>query len=229
MRIWIKAAVAIGVLGGLLVGADRIALSMAEGRAADKLAGRQGITGRPSVSIDDFPFLTDLVDKRLGSVHLAADQMQLSGGGQSFQLEHFTAQLNGVQVDDNLTGATVDSGSGSGRIGYQEVQRLMGLDARTSLAYGGPGLLKVGYQVLGQKVTTTVKLRTDRNRILVDSVGDLPGVGSLPGVSGTISSAIGSKSFDLQGLPVGLNLKSVVPQPDGLELDFEGSKVQLTS
>jgi hypothetical protein len=227
MRIWIKATIAVGVLGGLLVGADRIALSVAEGRAADQLAGRQGISGRPSVSIDDFPFLTDLMDKRIGSVHLAADRMQLSGGGQTFQLESFSAQLNGVQVDDRLTSATVDSGTGSGRIGYQQVQQLMGLDSRASIAYGGPGLLKVGYQVAGQRVTTTVKLRTDHNRVLVDSVGDVPGLGGLPGVGAMITGAIGSRSFDLQGLPVGLNLKSVVPQPDGLELDFEGSNVRL--
>ncbi|WP_146259007.1 LmeA family phospholipid-binding protein [Streptomyces tateyamensis] len=227
MRIWIKAAIAVSVLGGLLVGADRIALSVAEGRAADRLAGHQGITGKPSVSIGDFPFLPDLLDKHLGSVHLAAGQMQLSGAGQSFQLEGFSAQLNGVQVDDKLTGATVATGTGSGRIGYQEVQRLMGLDSRATIGYGGPGLLKVGYQVLGQHVSTTVKLRTDHNRILVDSVGDVPALGGLPGVSGLVGSAIGSKSFDLQGLPVGLNLKSVVPQSDGLQLDFEGSNVQL--
>jgi hypothetical protein len=175
MRIWIKAAITAGVLGGLLVGADRIALSMAESQAADRLAGRQGITGRPSVTIGDFPFLTDLVDKKLGSVQLAADQMQLSGGGRTFQLDHFTARLSGVRIADGLTSATVDSGSGSGRIGYQEVQSLMGLDARSSIGYGGPGQLKVGYEVLGQKVTATVKLRTDHNRILVDRSLTCPG------------------------------------------------------
>ncbi|WP_035846377.1 LmeA family phospholipid-binding protein [Kitasatospora azatica] len=227
MRTWIKVAVTAAVLGGVLVGADRIALSMAQSRAADELAGRQGISGRPSVAIDDFPFLTDLIDKKLGSVHLSAAQMQLTGGGRSFQLQDFSAQLNGVQVDDGLRSATVDSGHGSGRISYQEVQSLMGLDARTSIAYGGPGQLKVGYEVLGQRITTTVKLRTQGNQVLVAGVGDLPGVGALPGVSGMVSSAIGSKSFTLQGLPVGLNLDQVAPQPDGLQLSFQGSKVHL--
>lgn len=55
MRTWIKAAIAVLVLAGLLVGADRIAVVVAQGQAADKLAGRQGITGKPSVSIGDFP------------------------------------------------------------------------------------------------------------------------------------------------------------------------------
>ncbi|GAA1228082.1 hypothetical protein GCM10009665_18190 [Kitasatospora nipponensis] len=227
MRIWIKAAVAVLVLGGLLVGADRIALNVAEGQAADRLAGRQGLSGKPSVTIEDFPFLTDLLSRKVDRVKLSADSVQLTGGGRTFQLSDFSARLTGVQVGDDDRSATVDSGAGSGRISYQQAHDLLGLDGRSSLGYGGPGRLKVTVEVLGQKVSTTVKLRTEGNKVLVDSVGDVPGVGSLPGVSTMVSSAIGSHSFALDGMPVGLDLSEVNPQADGLSLAFQGTKVQL--
>lgn len=227
MRTWIKWGIAVVVLCGLLVGADRIALSIAEGQAADRLAGRQGISGKPSVSIDGFPFLTQVIGKKLDSVRLSADSVQLSGGGRTVQLSAFAAHLNGVQVSGDYRSATVDSGTGSGRLPYQEVQNLLGLDSRTTLGYGGPGQVKVTVQVMGQKLSTTVKLRTHGNQVLVDSVGDIPGAGLLPGMSGMVTSAIGSKSFTLQGLPVGLNLSQVTPQQDGLSLAFQGAGVQL--
>ncbi|MCX4747395.1 DUF2993 domain-containing protein [Kitasatospora sp. NBC_01287] len=228
MRSWIKAAIAVLVLAGLLVGADRIAVVVAQGQAADKLAGRQGITGKPSVSIGDFPFLTDLISRKVDSVHLSGAGVQLSGAGRDFQLENFSADLKGVQVSGDYRSATVDSGTGTGRIGYQEVQTLLGLDARTTLGYGGPGLVKVTGELLGQKISTTVKLRTDGDTISVDSVGALPGIGSLPGVTQLINSQIGSRNFTLQGsMPVGLRLQQVTPQPDGLALVFQGSHLQL--
>ncbi len=227
MRTWMKWGIAVVVLCGLLVGADRIALSIAEGQAAEKLAGRQGISGKPSVSIEGFPFLTQVIGKKLDSVRLSANSMQLSGGGQSVQLDAFTAHLNGVQVSGDYRSATVDSGTGSGRVPYQEVHSLLGLDSRTTLGYGGPGEVKVTVVVMGQKISTMVKLRTNGNQVQVDSVGDIPGVGLLPGVSSAVSSAIGSKSFALQGLPVGLALSEVAPQQDGLQLAFQGTKVSL--
>ncbi|WP_035798851.1 LmeA family phospholipid-binding protein [Kitasatospora mediocidica] len=227
MRTLIKVLIGVVVLAGLLVGADRIALSTAQSKAADQLANRQGISGRPSVTIDGFPFLTQALDKKFDSVRLSANSVQLSGGGQTVQLDSFAAKLRGVRVSGDYKSATVDSGTGSGRLPYANVESLLGLDSRTTLGYGGPGLLKVSVQVLGQKVGTTVKLRTDGNRVLVDSVGDVPGVGLLPGVSSMVSTAIGSKSFTLQDMPVGLTLSQVTPEPDGLVLAFQGSSLQL--
>ncbi|WP_181799338.1 LmeA family phospholipid-binding protein [Kitasatospora acidiphila] len=231
MRTWIKVTVPVVALAGLLVGADRVAVNVAESQAADKLAGHQGISGRPTVSIDDMPFLTDLIDQKLGKVSLSAASMTLTGnGGQSVQLHDFRADLSGVKVNSGYTSATVDSGSGHGLIGYQEVHDLMGLDSRISLGYGGPGLVKVGYEMLGQKLSATVTLQNNGNTILVGSVGNLPpGLAAMPGVGGMIQRDLGAKSFTLQGLPVGLHLDSVTPQPGGIELSFAGTGVTLTS
>ncbi|MFI9275026.1 DUF2993 domain-containing protein [Kitasatospora sp. NPDC052896] len=227
MRTLIKAAVAVLVLGGLLVGADRIALSVAEGQAADRLANKQGISGRPSVTIEGFPFLTQVIDKKFDDVRLSADSVNVSGAGQTVQLDAFSARLSGVQVNGGYTSATVDSGTGSGRLPYQEVEQLLGLGSQVTLGYGGPGELKVGYQLMGQTLSAMVKLRVNGNQVQVADVSGLSGVGALPGLGGMISSAVDSRSFALQGLPVGLALSQVTPEPDGLALSFQGSHVQL--
>ncbi|GAA1981059.1 LmeA family phospholipid-binding protein [Kitasatospora viridis] len=230
MRTWIKVTVPVVVVAGLLVGADRVAVGVAEDQAAQKLADRQGISGKPTVTIDDMPFLTDLIDRKLGKVRLSASEMKVTGDGGTVQLQDFKAELNGVQVNSGYTSATVDSGSGSGLVGYQQVHDLMGLDPKITLGYGGPGLVKVDYSVLGQKISSTVKLVNNGDVIHVGSVGDLPPeLGALPGVGGMIQQNLGAKSFTLQDLPVGLHLDSVAPQPGGLELKFTGTKVTLTN
>lgn len=154
--------------------------------------------------------------------------MQLNGGGSTFQLDDFSADLKGVQVSSDYKSATVDSGTGTGLVSYQEVHSLLGLDPGITLGYGGPGLVKVTGVLFGQKLSTTVKLRTDGDTVGVDSVGTLPGLGALPGVGQLVNSQLGSRNFTLQGsMPVGLRLQQVVPQSGGLDLTFQGSHVQL--
>ncbi|MFE9424418.1 DUF2993 domain-containing protein [Kitasatospora sp. NPDC006697] len=230
MRTWIKVAIPVVVLAGLLAGADRVAVGVAEDQAAQKLADRQGISGRPSVSIEDVPFLTDLFDKKLGKVRLSAASMQVSGDGGTVRLKDFRADLSGVQVNSGYTSATIDSGSGSGLVDYRQVHDLLALDPRISLGYGGPGLVKVDYSMLGQKFSSTVTLVNEGDLIKVGSVGNLPsGLGALPGIGGMIQQNLGAKTFTLQNLPVGLHLASVSPEQGGLELKFNGTKVTLTN
>ncbi|MGF1427819.1 LmeA family phospholipid-binding protein [Kitasatospora sp. LaBMicrA B282] len=228
MRTWIKVTIAVAVLAGLLVGADRIAVVVAEGQAADKLAGRQGITGKPSVSIDDFPFLTDLISRKVDSVHLSGGGVQLSGGTQNVELQDFSADLKGVRIGGDDKSATIDSGTGTGKVSYQQVQSLLALQPGTSIGYGGPGLLKVSGEVFGRKLSTDVKLTTQGNTVHVDTTGALSGLAALPGVSQMIDSKFGPRDFTLQGqMPVGLQLEQVTPEPDGLALTFQGTNMHL--
>lgn len=46
------------ILGGLFVGADRLAVGFAEDEAAEKLRTSEGLSETPDVSIKGFPFLT---------------------------------------------------------------------------------------------------------------------------------------------------------------------------
>ncbi|MFF6780918.1 LmeA family phospholipid-binding protein [Streptomyces sp. NPDC012510] len=79
----VKAVVGLVVLASFLALADRWALLYAERRAADTLKDRLNLAAAPEVEIGGFPFLTQLVDKRLDSVRLtvpdvAADRVSLA-------------------------------------------------------------------------------------------------------------------------------------------------------
>ncbi len=61
------------ILGGLFVAADRVAVNIAEDKAADKIRGSQGLDRTPEVSITGFPFLTQVANRSLDEVDATID------------------------------------------------------------------------------------------------------------------------------------------------------------
>ncbi|MFE0426382.1 DUF2993 domain-containing protein, partial [Streptomyces sp. NPDC058953] len=59
------------VLGGLFVAADRVAVNYAESKVADKVRSSQGLSRTPDVSINGFPFLTQVAGKQLDDVDVS--------------------------------------------------------------------------------------------------------------------------------------------------------------
>ena len=59
------------VLVGLAIAADRVALAIAEDKAASTLRNSQHLSSTPDVSVPGFPFLTQAVAGSYGSVTLA--------------------------------------------------------------------------------------------------------------------------------------------------------------
>ncbi|WP_309057449.1 DUF2993 domain-containing protein, partial [Streptomyces sp.] len=86
------------VLGGALVGIDRLAVAYAESEAASrvKLSG----AGSESLEIDikGFPFLTQVADKRFGEVEVVARGVQATAGSRRIRIGELTAELRDVTV-----------------------------------------------------------------------------------------------------------------------------------
>ncbi|MEV7602481.1 DUF2993 domain-containing protein [Kitasatospora sp. NPDC089797] len=238
MRGWLKATIALVVLSGLLVGADRIAVGVAEDEAADQLVKSGRMSKRPDVTIEGFPFLTQVLSKKLDDVRVSSDGMTVQNDGRQVALHSFRATLSGVGVSDNLNSATVDSGAGSGVITYQDLAQLLppasqlmggaplpgGANARLSLSYGGPGKVKAA---LGPVSVGEATVHNQGNTITVDGL-KLSSLAEM--FAGLTNRKIEPASFTLDSMPAGLNLAAkdgVTPLPDGLQLSFEGKDVKL--
>jgi hypothetical protein len=221
MRGGLKLIIGLAVLLGLLVGADRIAVGVAQDEAADRLVATGVISGRPTVSIDGFPFLTQAVAGRFDSVRLSGEGVTVSDGREKVPLRSFSMRLSGVEVGGDYRSATVHSGSGSGVVAYSDVAGLVSGTERIELSYAGPGKVKasVGGMALGQG-----DVHSKGNTITADGF-QLAGLGAL--LNGTANGLLGPRSFTLTDLPGGLSLESVTPQQDGLKLTFQGSDVKL--
>ncbi|MFB6889622.1 DUF2993 domain-containing protein [Kitasatospora sp. NPDC056327] len=236
MRGWLKTTIGLVVLSGVLVGADRIAVGVAEDEAADQILRSGRMSQKPEVSIEGFPFLTQVVSRKLDDVRISSDGLTVGEGKDKVALHGFRAELSGVEVSGNMSSATVDRGTGSGLISYADLSRLMppaselvpnagrlslGGNTRLSLSYGGPGKVKAS---LGPFPVGEAAVRSEGNTVTVDGFR-LSAMATL--LAGVADQSLDPVSFTLAALPAGLNLSSVTPQEDGLRLAFDGKGVKL--
>ncbi|MEO6958199.1 MAG: DUF2993 domain-containing protein, partial [Antricoccus sp.] len=66
---------------GLLIGADRIAVSVAQGKLADGIAQQYSLDSKPVVSITGFPFLTQAISGDYSSVRIKAKDIPAGKAG----------------------------------------------------------------------------------------------------------------------------------------------------
>ncbi|WP_055586175.1 LmeA family phospholipid-binding protein [Peterkaempfera griseoplana] len=235
MRAWHKLTIALVILAGLFVAADRIAVGVADDKVAEKIQSEKGLNTRPKVSIEGFPFLTQVAAKKLDDVRLSADGLQISGGGKTATLQTFSARISGVRVNSSFSSATADSADGTALISYADITSLIG-NKDAAISYGGNGKIKISGKVdtpLGQvDGSATARLAVQGGDtvtvgdVSVSALGSGIDLGSIPGLD-TAFSSLFATSQKLSGLPVGLSVKSVDPQPNGVAIGFTGHNLDL--
>src|SRR5665647_1410449 len=96
--IWIVVVLTV-LLGGAVV-ADGVVRQQTEERIATEMAaGIPGVEQPPAVSIGGFPFLTQLMAGRLGSVHVTAPTATVEG----LRLDDVVVELTGVATEAPFT------------------------------------------------------------------------------------------------------------------------------
>ena len=236
MRAWHKLTIALVIILGLLTAADRVAVRVADDKVAERIQSHEGLNTKPKVSIGGFPFfLTQVIARKLDSVHLSADDIEVRGSGRTATLQTFSAQVSGLRVNSSFSSATADSATGTGVMSYADITSLIGKDGVT-VAYGGNGRIKVSGKidtVLGKvDGTGTARLAVQGTNTLTVSDISVNGldtgidIGSVPGLDAAFGSLI-TTSQRISGLPVGLRLQSVEPRADGVAVGFTGSNLQL--
>ncbi|MGW5423195.1 LmeA family phospholipid-binding protein [Streptomyces sp. NPDC003943] len=217
------------VLGGILVGVDRLAAAYAESEAADGV--RLGSVRAESTDVDikGFPFLTQVAGKRFGEVDVALTGVRTTAGGHPVRIGELTAALHDVTLNDDYAIERARTASGTALTSYPDLAAASGEDAK--VAYGGAGKLKVtgGVRFLGQVLTRTVTSTVtlvdgDTIRVRADEV---PGEG-IPGLEKLVRART---DFDwrVEGLPKGMRLTKVEPREDGLAVTVAGENVVLTA
>ncbi|MFC8510653.1 DUF2993 domain-containing protein [Streptomyces sp. NPDC057411] len=215
------------VLGGILVGVDRLAVAYAESEAADRV--RLGAVRAESTDVDikGFPFLTQVADKRLDEVEVRLTGVRATADGRPVRIGELTADLHDVTVDEDYTSARAATATGVALLSYADLSAAAGRDVKVE--YGRNGKLKVtgGVHILGRTLTrsvlSTVTLADgDTLRVRADEV---PGEG-IPGLEDLVRSRT---DFDrrIQGLPKGMRLAKVEAREDGLAVTVTGRDVVL--
>ncbi|MEK9522252.1 DUF2993 domain-containing protein [Streptomyces sp. adm13(2018)] len=214
------------VLGGVLVGIDRLAVAYAEDEAAGRVKLASVDSDSLDVDIKGFPFLTQVADKHFDEVDVKATGVQAQAGSKLVRVGELTVALRDVTVTGDWAGAKAGSASGTALISYADLTAAS--DREAVVAYGGNGKVKVtgGVKVMGRTLTRTVLstvtvVNGDTIRVRADKV---PGEG-IPGIEDLVRART---DFDRPiGAIAGMKVEKVEPRPDGLAVTVAGRDVVL--
>jgi hypothetical protein len=216
------------VLVGLLLGADFLGRKYAENRVAAQIQ-KQGFPTRPSVTIDGFPFLTQLVSRDFSEVQIAAGSITEG----PLQIHSIDATLHRVLVNSSYSGGRVTQLNGSADVTFAALASAMTSEAGVlsrvingmlTLSAAGSDEVQATLSVAGLSETATWRVTVpDPHEISVQLVS---GGGVLPS---SVLSGIGTITINIPGLPMGLGLASISATPSGLVASVTGHNVSFGS
>jgi hypothetical protein len=187
---------------------DQVARSYAQNRIAQQIQSSANLSARPSVSIEGWPFLTQIAAHDVKAVDISANGVTADSGKLPFS---FTAKAIGVHLNASFNSATIDRINGRATLPFSSVASLLGLPGGTVAISAdpaaGPDAVKAS-SGLGS-VTGTVELATP-NQIDV-RLNSATGLASLLG--GLSGNAI---KIQIPRLPVGLVVRSVSVNSQGI-------------
>jgi hypothetical protein len=216
---------------GVLVVVDRVGHGVAEKRVAEQLAARGGLTGTPEVDITGFPFLTQAVagDYHDIRIHLTAEELGQPAGTRA------DVSLRGVHVplSDALSGSVqqipVDRVDGTATLSYALLADQLG--GNTSITQEGDGIrLTKSVRVLGVDfdLTASGTVTLDGQDVHVD-VHDASAAGvDVPDRILSTAEDLLDFSYRVPELPFGLQLTSVHPAAQGVDVAVEASNTVLS-
>ncbi|SHN13925.1 LmeA family phospholipid-binding protein [Actinacidiphila paucisporea] len=231
MRVWRAVLIVAVVLGGLFVAADRIAVSVAQNKAAERAQATEGLDHKPKVSIEGFPFLTQAAFGKLDDVKISADDIAARDGGQSLRIATFDAHLHGVKFSNGYRTAIADSADGVAFITYADLSKAAPLGITVSSAgtsADGKAMVRLTGTIpgIGAKLSVLSQV-TVRG---ADSIGlhavSLPKELTALGLEDNVRQQIDFVR-QLTHLPSGISLTSLTTSPVGISVAAGGKHVTL--
>jgi hypothetical protein len=215
----------------LLVIADRVALAVTENAFASQIQ-QQGLPAKPNVTIQGFPFLTQLAAKDFNEVDISASNVpvQLPGGAGTLSITSINATIKGMHISSF-------SSSASARVDQMNATVFVSFGALT--AAGGIG---AGTGVTVTPVNAdTVKISAGLGGILSDTEeaqitttdGKTVSIKVLPNSNsplGSVLSSFGSFSFSLPpGVPASLRITDLTLNSQGLTVKAAATNATFSS
>lgn len=233
MRVWRTVLIVVVVLGGLFVAADRIAVSVAQNKAAERAQTTEGLDRKPKVSIKGFPFLTQAAFGKLDDVTVKAEDIAAGAGGQTLRIATFNADLHGVKFSNGYRTAIADSADGTAFVTYSDLSKAAPPGVSVSSAgtsANGKAMVKLTGTIpgIGTKISVLSEVSVSGGKSIGLHAVNLPKELSALGLEGTVRHQI-DFSRELTHLPEGISLTSLTTTPDGISVAAAGKHVTLAS
>ncbi|HLX46894.1 MAG TPA: DUF2993 domain-containing protein [Streptosporangiaceae bacterium] len=219
-----KFLVALVILAVVLVVLDRAGLFIAQREIGSRVQSAYGLPARPGVSVQGFPFLTQVASGNYQQIDVSIKSA--SAGG--VQLENIDATFTGVHAPLSLlfgqsgNGVTADNATGTALIPFSQVQRRLPAGIRIS-PDGSSDLHVSGTGGYGT-VRGTAKLGVSSSGITVR-----PQRLSIAGISAQSLASRLTFTIPVGELPLHLTVTAVHVTQDGLVVDAAGHNVKFAS
>jgi LmeA-like phospholipid-binding len=209
----------------VLVGLDFGGRALAENIMASQIKN-QGFPTKPHVSIEGFPFLTQVISRDFSDIKISSSNITEG----PLEIASVNATMSGVHVNMSFKSGTIDRLNGTIDVTFAALANAMtsqagGLasalgGAGLTLTQAGPHEVKATMDLVVTSGTAEWRItRTGHNVInihLVTSSGDLS----------SVFSAIQDINVPLPSLPVGLSIQSISVTPNGLVGTVAGQNVK---
>jgi LmeA-like phospholipid-binding len=203
-RGWIALLITLTVLAVLFVIGDQVAKAYAQNMIASKLESSSGLATKPSVTIEGFPFLTQVAAHDIRTIDISASNVQ----SQKLDITSIKATATGVHLNSSFNGATIDQISGTALISFASLVNAAGAQGVTVTAdpAGGPNAANVN---LGLATATAKITQTGPSQITVT-------VQSLDGISSSVLGQLPDYVINVPKLPAGLQVQGVSVTSQGI-------------
>jgi len=215
-RRWLYLVIALVVLLAVLVIADRVAAAYTENRIAQQIQS-QGFSSKPRVSVEGFPFLTQLLGRDLSNVKISADNVREG----PVVITNIEANLQGVHLNSSYSGATVDQVSGTALISFGDLLAASGGPSVSVTAVHGD---EVDFNVNLDIVSGTGTARVTQaglNKIHVQVI-------SLDGLPLSLLGSLADFTVTVPALPLNMTIQSVNLSTHGIVVHVTGSNVNFS-
>ncbi|WP_405585302.1 DUF2993 domain-containing protein [Streptomyces sp. NBC_01190] len=231
MRVARIVLIVVVILGGLFVAADRVAVNLAENKAADHAQSSEGLSHKPKVSIEGFPFLTQAATGKLHDVKITAHDIAAGDGGESVRIDSFRADLHGVKLSNSFSRAVADNASGTAFITYADLTKAA--PAGITVSYGGTdpsgrAMVKLAGTFLSAKLSVLSQVTVHNADSITLHAQGLPKAFTALGLESQVRKQI-DFTTQLTHLPAGIALSDVSATPDGISVSATGKHVVLAN
>jgi LmeA-like phospholipid-binding len=224
MRRLIAALVAVALLVVAAVAVDRVLHAGAEERIAGELTAAVDVAGEPDVTVEGFPFLTQLAAGELDSVRAHANGVATEG----VRLVDVSAHARAVTVESPSTAGRLDL---VGTLPDEALQELVSEEVPGVTVASASDGVHLTTEIFGVDLALVAEPQVQDGGIGVRVTQVLLGGAEID--TEDLAPLVGEDLLELElevpDLPLGLTLVEVAPRDGGLRLSLTGEDVVLAA
>ena len=220
------ALITVIVLIVLFVVSDRVANAYAENQMASQFQSSLGLSGKPQVSIQGFPFWTQLIAKDFKTVDITASNETInsaSAGGGALKIASLNATLHGLHFQGfNSNSATVDQLNATALVTFTALGNIGGVPQGVTLTPDGPNQVKLTLSLGPLSASAEAQVtQTGPNQIHVH-------VTDFGGIPASQLGNFGDFTITIPKLPSGVSIQSVSVTQQGVMVTITGQNTTLS-